>query len=237
MEVFWHMDEHLQNIEIYLQNGGNPKIADRYRIPTLENRAKIAYLLSNLPQRTKNITQEIKPKLEISEEKIIPEEKKETEKPKFLGLITQYPVQLHSAYSECFSLWISICSQKSKLNAVAPDDEELAYEFQTDMLRNIHRFDRLKSALEHYNQYKEVLATESARDFSKMTPLDLDKERRNLSSAICKRKQTISKKEKELPEKSSPLYHKRLEALNKKKRELEELILDEEKIIEILNSK
>ena len=91
-----------------------------------------------------------------SEEIIITEEIKR-EKPKFLGLITQYPVQLHSAYSECFSLWISICSLKLKLNAVVPDDEELAYEIQTDMLRNIHRFDRLKSALEHYNQYKEVL--------------------------------------------------------------------------------
>ena len=237
MEVFWHMDEHLQNIEIYLQNGGNPKIANRCKLPTLENRAKIAYLLSNLPQRTKNITQEIKPKLEISEEKIIPEEKKETEKPKFLGLITQYPVQLHSAYSECFSLWISICSLKLKLNAVAPDDDELAYEIQTDMLRNIHRFDRLKSALDHYNEYKEVIATESVRDFSKMTPLELDKERRNLSSGICKRKQTISKKEKELPEKSSPLYRKRLEEQNKKKREWEELIKNKKKIIEILNSK
>lgn len=233
MEVFWHMDKHLQNIEIYLQNGGNPKIANRCKLPTLENRAKISYLISKFP---KNFPKLSTPEPEPPEEKIITEEIKR-EKPKFLGLITQYPVQLHSAYSECFSLWISICSLKLKLNAVAPDDEELAYEIQTDMLRNIHRFDRLKSALEHYNQYKEVLATESARDFSKMSPLELDKERRNLSSAICKRKQTISKKEKELPEKSSPLYHKRLEALNKKKRELEELILDEEKIIEILNSK
>ena len=229
------MDEHLQNIEIYLQNGGNPKIANRCKLPTLENRAKISYLISNFPKNFQKISTP-EPEPEPHEEIIITEEIKR-EKPKFLGLITQYPVQLHSAYSECFSLWISICSQKSKLNAVAPDDEGLAYEIQTDMLRNIHRFDRLKSALEHYNQYKEVLATESERDFSKMSPLELDKERRNLSSAICKRKQTISKKEKELPEKSSPLYHKRLEALNKKKRELEELILDEEKIIEILNSK
>ena len=234
MEVFLDMEEHLQNIEIYLQNGGNLKIANRCKLPTLENRAKISYLISKFPKTFPKLST---PEPEPPEEKIITEEKKETSKPKFLGLITQYPVQLHSAYSECFSLWISICSLKLKLNAVVPDDEELAYEIQTDMLRNIHRFDRLKSALEHYNQYKEVLATESERDFSKMSPLELDKERRNLSSAICKRKQTISKKEKELPEKSSPLYRKRLEALNKKKRELEELILDEEKIIEILNSK
>lgn len=232
MEVFLDMEEHLQNIEIYLQNGGNPKIANRCKLPTLENRAKISYLISNFPKTFQKIST---PEPEPPEEKVINEEIK-PEKPKFLGLITQYPVQLHSAYSECFSLWISICSLKLKLNAVAPDDEELAYEIQTDMLRNIHRFDRLKSALDHYNEYKEVLAIESVRDFSKMSPLELDKERRNLSSAICKRKQTISKKEKELPEKSSPLYRKRLEALNKKKRELEELILDEEKIIEILNS-
>lgn len=235
MEVFLDMEEHLQNIEIYLQNGGDAKLANKYRLPTLENRAKIAYLISNFPKTFQKLSTP-EPEPEPPEEIIITEEIKR-EKPKFLGLITQYPVQLHSAYSECFSLWISICSLKLKLNAVAPDDEELAYEIQTDMLRNIHRFDRLKSALDHYNEYKEVIATESLRDFSKMTPLELDKERRNLSSGICKRKQTISKKEKELPEKSSPLYRKRLEALNKKKRELEELILDEEKIIEILNSK
>lgn len=232
------MDEHTKNIDLYIENGGNIKIANRYRLPTLENRAKIAYLLSNLPKKSQ-INSEIKPepKSERTEEIIITAEKKETETHKFLGLITQYPVQLHSAYSECFSLWISICSIKLKINSVPPEDEELSFELQTDLLRNLHRFDRLKSALDHYNKYKEVIATESSRDFSKYSPLELDKERRNLSSAICKRKQTISKKEKELPEKSSPLYHKRLEALNKKKRELEELILDEEKIIKILNSK
>lgn len=237
------MEKHQQNIELYLSSGGDPKLALRYKAPTLENRAKVKYLLSafsNSPKTPVNSPKElpIEKKTDKSgQPKDSTGQKLDTSKSKFLGLITQYPVELHSSYNEAFSIWLQLCSLKQKLNVISPEDESAAYEIQTDMLRKIQRFDKCKKALDHYQEHKEVIPTVSKRNFSKMSDLELDKERRNLASNICKRRQTIAKKEVELPEKESPLYQRRLEALNKKRRELEELILDEEKIAELIDRK
>lgn len=237
MEVFLDMKEHQLNIDLYINSGGDAKIAKRYTSPTLQNQSKIKYLLSKLdvkkPASNKVHLSENLPKKENTP--VVPP--KIDEKHKFLGLITQYPVQLHKAYNEAFSLWIQLCSLKLQLNLISADDVTSAFQIQTDMVNLVHRFDRLKSALDHYMEFKEVIPTESYRDYTKLSPLELDKERRNLASLICKRKKTLLKKQSELPDKSSALFHKRLEAFNKKKRELEELILAEEKIMQILSSK
>lgn len=238
MEVFLNMENHKKNLETYLSSGGDPRLGLRYKSPTLENRAKIKYLLSTLPEASKvtpgKLSEEIKSEKPRQSVDSIGEA---AEKSKFLGLITQYPIELHPSYNEAFTLWLQLCSLKLQLNTISPDNEIDAYEIQTDMLRKIQRFDKCKKALDHYQEYKEVIPTKSKRDFSKMSYLELDKERRNIASNICKRRQTIVNKESELPEKGSLLYQKRLEALNKKKRELEELILDEEKILELVAGK
>lgn len=236
------MEQHQQNIELYLNSGGDTKLAKRYQLPTLENRAKISYLLSkisnanNITQNANNFAQNANNIAQNVDSSNSPKTSPVASKTKFLGLISQYPVALHPSYNEAFSLWLKLCSLKIRLNAVSPADESAAYEIQTEMLGKIRRFDQCKKALEHYNQYKEIIPTKSKRDFSKLTELELDRERRNLASNICKRKQTVAKKENELPEKDSPLYQRRLEALNKKRRELEELILDEEKILEMIGT-
>lgn len=229
------MEKHQQNIELYISSGGDPKLIKIYKAPTIENRAKLKYLLSKLKSPedkndnlSKKISEKPRQSLDTNGQQV---------KPKFLGFITQYPAELHFSYQEAFSLWLQLCSLKIRLNAIAPEKESPAYEIQTDMLRKIQNFDRYKKALDHYTHHKAIIPTESKRDFSKLTELELDKTRRNLASNICKRKQTITKKESELPDPASPLYQRRLEALNRKIEELEELILDEEKISEMLKGK
>jgi len=240
------MEEHKKNIELYLSSGGDIKLAKRYSAATLANRAKIAYELSQM-KIAENFPKTFQ---EISNSKIeVPEKTRqsvdtvghtlkrpEPSKPKFLGLITHYPVDLHPTYNEAFSIWLQLCSLKIQLNEVQPSQNKEAYMIQDKMISTIRKFDNCKKALDYYLEHKEVLPTKSKKDFSKLSELDLDRERRNLESSICKRKQTIQKKENELPEKTAPLYQKRIEALNKKRRELEESILDLEKIRHLLDS-
>lgn len=238
MEVFLYMEKHQQNIELFLSSGGDPKLAARYKSPTLDNRAKLSYLLSQM-----KISYEKKQSLDIDRQKIDKAFKKETaqvpdpiepEKPKFLGLITQYPVELHSTYHDAFAIWLKLCSLKIKLNAVDPEDEAAAYSFQTKMLRHIEKFDKYKRVLDHYLENKRILPTKSKNDYSNMSVLELDREKRNLAGLICRRKQTIAKMESLLPEVTAPDYNRKLAAINNKIEQLEVLVLDQEKILELL---
>ncbi len=220
------MEKHTQNLSLYLSSGGDSKLAVRYKSPTLANRAKITYLLSQL-----KVADNVDSSTPVDKKETLPE----PAKPKFLGLITQYPVDLHPTYHEAFGSWLNLCGLKLQLNEVPEDDEAAAFEIETEMLRKIRRFDTCKAALDYYNEHKAILPTESKRDFSKFSPLELDRERRNLESNISKRRKTISAKELELPEPGELQHYKKLEALNKKRSELEELLLDLEKIQELLN--
>lgn len=214
------MRSHEENIKIYLENGGDSKIANRHCLPTIQNRAKISYLLSQqIPKEA----------VTYQDEEIQPT------KPAFLGFISQYPTELHSAYQSCYNAWIKVCSYKIQLNDVVPLDVEDAYQLQLKMIKSISKFDINKKSLDYWNENKRILPTESKKDYSKFTPLKLDQERRNLASLICRRRQTIDKKEKELPVKSDPNYNKKYAALQLKKEQLEELILDENKIVRLLN--
>lgn len=237
------MEKHQQNIELYLSSGGDPKLAARYKSATLDNRAKLSYLLSQM-----NISYEKKENipgqsLDIDRQKVDKPQKKEDppvqvpvepDKPKFLGLITQYPVELHSTYHDAFALWLKLCSLKIKLNAVDPEDEASAYSFQTKMLRHIQKFDKCKRVLDHYLENKRILPTKSKNDYSNMSVLELDREKRNLAGLICRRKQTIARMESLLPEVTAPDYNRKLAAINNKIEQLEVLVLDQEKILELL---
>ncbi|WP_313611418.1 hypothetical protein [Chryseobacterium arthrosphaerae] len=233
------MEKHQLNIELYLSSGGDPKLAVRYKAPTLDNRAKISYLLSQ-----KNISYEKKEDIPVQRLDIDNKPHEiidapvpvpvEPEKPKFLGLITQYPVELHSTYHDAFAIWLQLCSFKIKLNAVDPDDEVAAYSFQTKMLKHIEKFDKYKRVLDHYLENKRLLPTISKNDYSNMSVLELDRKKRNLAGLICRRKKTIAKMESLLPEETAPDYNRKLAAINNKLEQLEALVLDQEKILELL---
>ena len=237
MEVFSDMEEHLKNIERYLQSGGNPKLAGRHKLPTLENRAKITYLLSKV---SKNDVSEIKANNRKNPDSgqhttdIITEKSPEPSKPKFLGLIAGYPVELHPVYQNAYQIWVHVCSLKIQLNAVPGHDEKEAFRIQTSILEKMERFDCCKKALDHYNDHKRILPTATKSDFSKLSPIELITKRNSLRSLITRRKQTIAKLETELPEGSDKGYYKQISALNRKKEQLQELILDEEKLNELI---
>lgn len=233
------MNSHQQNIDLFLSSGGDPTIASRYKAPTLENRARIKHLLSNFPKTFQEVSNVSPAKTPIEKKIEKPRQLMDTdgqrsEKPKFLGLISQYPTDLHPCYTEAYTLWFELCSLKLQLNIIAPEDEKAAYQLQTTMIRKIKRYDKCKNALDYYNKHKAIIPIDSKRNFSGLSDLELDRERRNLASNICKRKQTIAKKESELPDPDSPLYQRRVEALQRKIEELEELILDEEKLNELI---
>ncbi|WP_312750540.1 hypothetical protein [Epilithonimonas hominis] len=234
------MEEHAQNLQIYLQNGGDVRIANRHQFPSLENRAKIAYLISNFPKTFQEVSNpEPEPVINNSE---IPRQMMDSDgqtgpehsKPKGLGIIAQYPAELHQTYKHAVQQWIEICSLKINLNKIERQEEKSAFEVQTNIIKLIELFDRNKAALDHYNEHKRIIATETKSDFSELSPIELLTKRNSLRSLITRRNQTIDKMAAELPEASEPDYYKKLSALNRKKEQLQELILDEEKLTELI---
>ena len=226
------MKTHEEKIKLYLENGGDIKIANRHSLPTIQNRAKISYLLSQ--QITKEPVAYLDEEKKYQDVSEFNKEEIQPTKPAFLGFISQYPTELHSVYQSCYNAWIKVCSYKIQLNDVVPLDVDDAYQLQLKMIKSISKFDINKKSLDYWNENKRILPTESKKDYSKLTPLELDQERRNLASLICRRRQTIEKKEKELLVKSDPNYNKKFIAIQFKKEQLEELILDENKIVELL---
>ena len=238
------MEQHRQNIDTYLSKGGDPQLAKRYAAATLANRAKIAYFLTqmkvpeNLPKTFQDIStveKKLSEKPRQLQDKVgkVLDRPKPT-KPKFIGMITQYPVELHQTYNDAFSIWLQLCSLKIQLNEIPEAELNQAYDIQTKMLISIKKFDKCKEALDHYSANKRVLATVSKRNFDGWSELKLDLERRNLASNICRRKQTIAKMETDLPEETDPNFRKMLAAINRKKESLQECILDAEKIRQML---
>ena len=230
------MEAHKKNIEQYLQSGGDAKTAKRIALPTLANRAKISYLLSKIDSTDL-------PKVEIlnigqnlskTTPKEIPEDLPEPSKPKFLGLIAQYPVELHSMYLQCYNLWISICSLKINLNAVPDDEDKTAYQIQSEIMEKINLFDKNKKTLDHYAEFKRILPTETKSDFSQLTPIQILQKRNNIRSLITRRNQTIEAMEKDLPKDDAKDYNKKIAAINRKKEQLQELVLDEAKLNELM---
>ncbi|MDR2205767.1 MAG: hypothetical protein LBE36_06405 [Flavobacteriaceae bacterium] len=226
-------EKHKQNIELYLKNGGSERISKQYEVPSLANRAKISFLISNLKPKISSPLSPEGGKDGKTETPIIRNFPPSGDRGR-LGLIANYPVELHSSYNEAISLWLNLCSLKIKLNEIHSEDETAAYDIQTEMLGKLQKFERMRKSLDHYNETKRILPTESKADFSKLSELELDKERRNLASLICKRKKTIAKMESDLPEKSASNYQKKISSLNRKKEQLEELILNEEKIKDLM---
>ena len=236
MEVFLNMENHAKNIELYLSLGGDPKIASKHKSANLQNRAKISYLLSKIPKSEIKAAEE-KPVI-VKQSEIVntaEPEKVESNKPKFLGLITQYPVELHQAYNDAFAYWLQICSLKIQLNAVAPEERSAAYQIQKEMMLKFQKFDKCKDALDHYQENKRIFPTVAKNDFSGLSPAELITKRINIRSSITKRRQTIDKMEQNLPEESSPDYFKKLDSLNRKRESLQQSILDEEHLTELLH--
>lgn len=218
---------HKKNIGLYLSNGGDAKTAKALEYASLENRARLSFLLKeNVEIRDKGPGIRDK-ELGVRYEK---EKTPESSKPSGLGLIAQYPTELHKTYKKALDLWVEVCSLKIKLNDVPKQNEKTAFIVQTKILDKMDVFDECRKALHHYNEHKRILATETQTDYSDLTAMQILKKRNNIRVSITKRKKTITDHEKALPPKTDNTYYKLLSALNRKKEQLQELILDEKKL-------
>jgi hypothetical protein len=221
-------EKHLHNLQIYLENGGSEKIYRQYQSPSLENRAKIAALIKNFPKRTipAPVVKENLPE-EKSADQPVPE------KPKFLGFISQYPVELHKTYQNAFNYWLEACALKIELNSIPDEDEARALDLQIKIFEVFRKFDIQKEALDYYNEHKRILPTETKSDFSKLSSVELVTKRNTLRTLITKRKKTLDKRISELPDPTAPDFRKKQNFINRKKEELKELELQ----VELLNKK
>lgn len=221
-------EKHKQNLEIYLNNGGSEKLAKSLKFPTLENRAKILYLIKDFQKNLDCFVPRNDEKKETAktEAKTVQVAKEvQPEKPKFLGLIAQYPVELHKTYQNAYRLWIESCGLKIQLNTIDDEDEESALEIQIKIFETMENFDKQKEILDHYNFHKRIMPTESKEDFSKLSPVELVNKRNSIRSLITRRKQTLEKRIAELPSKNDENYRIKENFINRKKEELQELEL------------
>lgn len=227
------MRTHAENLELFLASGGDPKLARQLKTATIQNRSRIVYLLSKFDKNlsaANTLEKGNSEQYDTLEKPIF----SKIEAPNFAGLITQYPAELHPVYHELQSLWLKFYEVKLELNATHPEHEKKAFGIQTKIFQLFEKFDKNKKILDHYIDYKHILPIESKRNFDKMNQLQLDQERRNIATLICRRKQTIEKMEVQLPEDMDPMYNKKLSSLNHKKEQLQEMILDQEKLLTLL---
>lgn len=216
--------KHQNNINRYLELGGNPKDIKGLRHASLQNRARVVYLLKQLESKAQkpSIALVPTPKKDTNTK---PKEQKNSN-PQGLGIIASYPIELHKTYRKALNAWIKVCELKLQLNLLPAEEERKSLQIQFEMFKLMERFDVWKKILDHYTEHKRILPQESKQDFSKLNPIELLNMRNNLRSLITRRKKTIQKMKENLPHPDDDLYFRRLDMLNRKREELQEKKLE-----------
>lgn len=203
--------KHLELLEKFIANGGNPAFAERIKGFSLSNFAKLKYEFSKL-----------KPAIVRSEE--TPQSPPPSPKKRvFNDFIADYPTELHIVYKRRWELWLEACSLKIKLSQIKPNEEDKAMDLQLKIYYLFQEFDQCQKILKHYQEHKRIMPTVVQTDFSKMSELEIYKYRDNLRALITRRKQTIEKMERELDQ-VEEITPKALHTLNLKKEQLQEKI-------------
>lgn len=183
------------------------------------------------------------------EEKTVSEPKKEAENKSLLQVIVEqsanefleketmamYPIELHSTYRERISDFYRVCELKFKLNAIHPDDEAEAYELMLEMEDLWERIDRAWFVLNHWKDTGRIMPVKATEDFSKLSAIQLVKRRDQLQTSVSKRTKTLSKIQEEVD--NSPEDKTKLNLYNRKKEQLQQLLIDLETIRNLLNEK
>jgi len=223
---------HKELLEFYVANGGDAKKVQLYKSFSPANHAKLKYFVKQL-----NIAFPVPATAPVNQVSALvtkstsPEEKQR--KSIFSDFISQYPKELHKAFKDRYDHWLEACALKVELNDVHHSDQETAYNIQYKLLDHLEKMDRCQEALNHYNEHKRIMQTETIADFSKLTPNQLVLKRNVTRSNISKRKLTIKKLEDSLPNNSDPNYRKKLHQLNLKLEQLR-VIENELRILEEL---
>lgn len=220
----------------YLEKGGSKSfIAKLSTVYSLQNEAKLRFELKRLKPVSSEETPQTEPVMVSPEETVVPLTETIVSEAKTLnniGLISEYPLQLHSVYSERKQQFIKACSLKMQLNALPSGEELKAFELQKQIISCFDFIDDANKQLEYYREFKRILPTENKVDFSTLSPTELFKKRNTLRSNISNRLKTIEKLQKELE--TAPLKTK-LRLQDKLSKKLEELEVIKLQVDELTN--
>jgi hypothetical protein len=148
--------------------------------------------------------------------------------------MAMYPEELHSTYRERISNFYEACELKFKLNTVPEADHEAALKIILQLEKLWDRIDKAWVILHHWRDHNRIMPTEVSQDFSKLSALQLANEKGLVETRISKRKKTLLQMEQKLE--ADPGNRVLANSFNKKKEELEQLILDLETIKTLLKN-
>lgn len=226
-------EKHQELLKDFLAKGGNARVAKSIERFSLQNYAKLKYEWSKI-QTSISVSENNEPTTKVVQ-KIQPSEVYKPKSSVFDELILDYPTELHSIYRRRWEIWLEACSWKMRLNETSPKDEKKAFEIQWIIYTLFQEFDQCQTILGHYREHKRIMTTESKRDFSQMSELELFKERNNLRTLITRRRQTIEKLEATTLPKEGEEY-KWQHSINRKREQLQEKINELREIEKILNN-
>ena len=166
--------EHKRLIDKFLSLGGNKRIADSSSSFSLQNYAKIKYELKKLQEVGGDNQEAESNRQEAGGRKQETESVQPKRKP-FDDLISEYPLELHSTYRKRWEVWLLACSLKTQLNEIgdADKEEQAAFELQMKIYECFQMLDICQNILKHYREHKRIMPTESKKDYSQMTELEL----------------------------------------------------------------
>lgn len=181
-------------------------------------------------------------------EKTVSEPKKEVKQDSILQVIVKqsadefleketmamYPIELHPTYRERISDFYRVCELKFNLNAIPTDDEEEAYELMLEMEDLWERIDRAWFVLNHWKDTGRIMPVKTTEDFSGLSAIQLVKRRDQLQTSVSKRSKTLSKLLQEVED--SPEDRTRLNLYNRKKEQLQQLLINLETVRNLLNN-
>ncbi|WP_417365924.1 hypothetical protein [Flavobacterium beibuense] len=146
--------------------------------------------------------------------------------------LAMYPPELHDTYRDRINCFYKACSLKIILNGLDDDAEEEAFSIQLQIEELWDRIDSCWTILNHWKQHKRIMPVKTTVDFNTLNAIQLVKRRDQIQTSISKRLPTINKLEMEVE--ASPEDKTKLNRLNKKREELQQLLIDLDVIRKIL---
>ncbi len=225
--------EYKKGVELY------SKVPYNSHLLTLFSRSETAYNREKLKQELKkHIHLTLVPEKQETPSVSVYKELREPLQKKTSGSrpISYYPPELHEVYHDRVSSFYKACSLKAQLNSLAEDKAEEALVLQMEIFRLWEENDRCSDILNHYETTKRILPYKLQEDLSGMNLPELFRERQKLYQNISKRRKTLDsleKKYKELEEGKKKILL--FNSLNKKKEELQIMILKKDNLTEKIN--
>lgn len=151
--------------------------------------------------------------------------------------ISAYPVELHETYKLRIETFYEASSLKIQLNEVPEEDHETALKLQLQIWYLLQQNSKHWKILEYYERTKQILPTKSKKDFSKLTPMEIVKQRQRLYVNRSKRIQTIENKQIELNNELNEARRERLiNFIIRKKEELQHIQNDIDLLTDLIRN-